>query len=424
MAKLGMVRDTFVLVGNAMINKDTTKYVKTETLGKGGWMRKTINLGVKVSSSNKIYVNQEAGFWSDEIVEKTKNDTGFGANKKPNKKENWIYNGEMKDGVWVADNIPFANRFDEDMVNKVPYFKKIRVSLEQDTMGVNDAEGNIKSVPKVDENGNPIYIKKEFLFVGDAIDYIKAHLKHDQRIYVYGHADIHQYLSDKDNQVKTIINRRIDEIRIAKDDEENQANGTTTFYFEKSGFDKSDFKNTRKYSIQGYRTYQNDDKAVVPVPINYIIDCSSANIDWEHEDVKAQVDYLVDIFESAKRDRVYLTQWRYLIFEGNEEVELTEKDLSKDLKQRVKLGFITVEDAIKQQMRGHAVGDKIKEVKLTMPIGENNMVETDYATDDLIPPVFENKAEKVKATIKEEQNEKKEEAKTDITKKFDSMFAG
>ena len=424
MAKLANLRDTFVLVGNAMINKDVSKYVKTEALGKGGWMRKTINLGVKVSSTNKIYVNQEAGFWSDEIVEKTKNETGVGVNKKPNKKENWIYNGEMKDGVWVADNIPFAKRFDDDMVSKVPYFKKIRVSLEQDTMGVNDEQGNIKSVPKVDEDGKPVYIDKEFLFVGDAIDYIKAHLKHDQRIYVYGHSEIHQYISDKDNQLKTIINRRIDQIRVARDDEENQASGTTNFYFEKEGFDKSDFKNTRKYSIQGYRTYQNEDKQVVPVPINYIIDCSSPNVDWENEEVKERVDYLVGIFESAKRDKVYSTQWRYLIFEGNEEKELTEKDLSKDLKQRVKLGFISVEEAIKQQMRGNAVGDKIKEIKLTMPLGEENITETDYTTEDLIPPVFENKAEKVKAAVQEEKDEKKEEAKANITKKFDSMFAG
>jgi len=421
---LSNLRDSFTLVGNAMIHKDTTKYVKVEPLGKGGWMRKTINLGVKVSNSNKIYVNQEAGYWSDEKVKTTENEVGFGTDKKPKKKENWIYNGETKDGIWVADNIPFAKRFDTDMIAKVPFYKRIKVTLEQDTMGVNDNEGNIKSVPKVDDKGNPVYIEREFLFVGDAIDYIKAHLKHDQRIYIQGQSEIHQYVSEKDNQLKTIINRRITLIRVASNDEENQANGITNFYFEKEGFDKSDFKNTHKYMIQGYRTYQNEDKKIVPVPVNYVIDCSSPTVDWENEDTKAQIDYLVSVFESTKRDKVYLTQWRYFIFEGNEEVELTEKDLSKDLKMRVKLGFITIEEAIKQQMRGNAVGDRIKEIKLVMPLGEESIVETDFTTDDLIPPVIENKADKIKAASNEEKAQKQEEIKVDVTKKFDAMFAG
>ena len=177
--------------------------------------------------------------------------------------------------------------------------------------------------------------------------------------------------------------------------------------------------------IQGFRTYQNEDKKIVPVPINYVLDFSSANVDWENDTIKAQVEYLVNVFESTKRDTIYLTQWRYLIFEGNEEVELTEKDLSKDLKMRVSLGFISLDEAIKQQMRSHAVGDRVREVKLVMPLGEESIVAVENCTsDDLIPPPIENKADKVKAVTSEEKAVQQEEVKVNITAKFDSMFQG
>lgn len=429
MANLKLLKENFTLIGNAKISKDTDKYVKTEPSGKNGWTKKTINLGIQISDTNRIYVNQEAGFWSDEAVERTKDAVGNDSNGKPNKKQNWVYNGETKDvevdGVvkpqWVADNIAFEDRFKPELIEKVPYYKRIRVSLEPEMVGVNDEQGNISTTVKKDDKGNIVYKEKDFLFIGDAIDYIKDHLSNDQRIYVFGQTEIYQYINSHDNKLKTIFNRRISQIRVAREDEENQAVGTTNFYFEKDGFDKSDFSKTKKYSIQGYRTYQNDEKKVVPVPVEYTLDFSSPNVDWENEDIKAQVEYLVDVFESAKKDKVYTTQWRYMLFEGSEEKELTEKDLSKDLQKRVKLGFITLEQAIKQ-MRNGAIGDKIKITKLVMPLGEENKEETDFTSEDLIPPVIENKVSKVEEKSKEEVTEKKEKEKDDITKKFDSMF--
>ncbi|MBN3367044.1 hypothetical protein EXM90_19015 [Clostridium botulinum] len=422
MANLNQVKENFVLIGEAMINKDMDRYVKTEPLGKNGWMKKRLNLGVKVSDLNKIYVELEAGFWSDETIEKTKNETGLDKKGKPNKKQNWVYNGEMQEDKWVEDNIPFEKRFEQEMIDKVPYYNRIRVSLEPETIGVDDGNGNIVSQPKTDEDGKIIYKNKEFIFAGDAIDYVKKHLKNGQKIYIYGHTEINQYISQHDNQLKTRFNRIIDQIRVAKDDEENTAEGTTNFYFEKDGFDKSDFKKSKKYYIQGHRTYKNNDKVITPVPVNYILDFSSPNVDWENEDIKARVEYLVDVFESAKKEKVYLTQWRYLIFEGNEEAELTEKDLSKDLQKRVKLGFITLEQAIKQ-MRGSSVGDKIKELKLVMPLGEENKtLMEDLTVEDLIPPTIENKINEVKEEIKEEQEKKEEKLKSDVTKSFDAMF--
>jgi hypothetical protein len=149
------------------------------------------------------------------------------------------------------------------------------------------------------------------------------------------------------------------------------------------------------------------------------LDFSNPNVNWEDEEIKERVEYLVDVFESAKRDKVYLTQWRYMLFEGNEEVEVTEKDLSKDLQKRIKLGFITLEQAIKQA-RGSSIGDKVKEIKLVMPLGEDDKVEMeDLTTDDLIPPpIEENKI----TNIETKKDEAVEKQKSDVTAKFDSMF--
>jgi hypothetical protein len=419
MANLKTLSENFILIGEALINKDPSKYIKEEPSGKSGWMKKTINLGVKISSTNKIYVGQEAGYWSDETVEATKGLTGVDERGKSKKKENFIYNGEMVDDKWVADNIRFEDRFTQEALDKVPYYKRIRVALEPEMINTNDDNGEIIKQIKKDDSGNIIYKEKDFLFIGDAIDYIKEHLVANQRIYVYGQSEINQYISKHDGKLKTNIVRKIQQIRVARADEENQAVGTTNFYFEKEGFDKSEFNKEKKYYIQGYRTYKNDDKVIVPVPINFILDFSNPNVNWEDEEIKERVEYLVDVFESAKRDKVYLTQWRYMLFEGNEEVEVTEKDLSKDLQKRIKLGFITLEQAIKQA-RGSSIGDKVKEIKLVMPLGEDDKVEMeDLTTDDLIPPpIEENKI----TNIETKKDEAVEKQKSDVTAKFDSMF--
>ncbi|WP_346938264.1 hypothetical protein [uncultured Clostridium sp.] len=419
MSNLKHLSETFTLVGEALINKDLTRYVKTEPQGKNGWMKKSINLGVKISDTNRIYIGQEAGYWSDEAVENTKNLTGKDERGKSKKKENFIYNGETNDkGEWIPDNIPFADRFNKEALDKIPYYKKIRVSLEPEMINTNDNNGEIVQQIKKDANGQTVYKEVEFLFIGDAIDYIQKHLSHGQRIYVYGQTEINQYISKHDSQLKTAINRNIQQIRVAREDEENQAVGVTNFYFDKDSLDKSEFKKERKYYIQGYRTFKNDKKEIIPVPISYVIDCSNPNVDWEDEEVKARVDYLIDVFESAKKDTVYSTSWRYMMFEGSSEQELTEKDLSKDLQKRVKLGFITLEAAIKQ-VRGSGIGDKIKEEKLVMPLGEESRVEMeDYTLDDLISPAIEEqKVDKIESTV-----EKSEEVKVDVTKKFDDMF--
>lgn len=427
MANLKQLGQAFSLIGEVMIPKETDKYVKETASGSNGWMKKTINFGIKITGQNKIYVNQEVGYWSDDIVEKTKNETGNGENGKPKKKENWIYNGEnikQEDGSfkYVADNIPFADRFLPENINKVDYNKKIRVAIEPDIAVKHDDEGNEIRIEKKDENGNIIYKQVEFLFVGDAIDYIKSNLKNGQKVYVYGKEEINQYINKKTGKLITNTNRRISQIRVANPDEENQAIGTVSFLFDKESFDKSDFKNSKKYFIDGFRTYKDDEGNVVPVPTRYVLDFSNPNVDWESEEIQERVSYLTEVFtEGVKRDKVYQTKWRAKLFNGNEEVELSEKDLSKDLQKRIKLGFITKEEAMKQ-MRGSSVGDKIEEIRLVMPIGEDDKIETDYEADDLIPPSIDEKLSKISEKAEEKKIEEEKKVK-DITKQFDSMFA-
>lgn len=397
---------SFVIIGEANIPRDLTKYVSNVPSGKNGWMKKTINFGIKVTQQNRLFVNQEAGYWSDATVEKTKNETGKGENGKPKKKVNMIYNGNnvlQADGitrVYEADNIPFEDRFLQENIDKVDYGKKIRVSLEE----------------VEDENGNITYKDVEFLFIGDAIDYIQKHLKDKQRIYVYGKTEVSQYVNTKTNQIVTKNDRRINQIRVAREDEVNEATETVTFLFTKDSFDKSSVKKEKKYYIQGYEVYKDDDKKFVPVPTTYIIDVSNPNVDWEDEKVKAKVEYITGVFtDGLDKDKVYQTQWRSKMFEGNEEVELGEKDLTKDLQKRVKLGFIDLEGAIKQ-MRGSSIGDKIKESRLVMPIGEESRIETDYEEEDLIPPSIDDKLANI--------SKKKEEIKVETAKVVENISAG
>lgn len=423
MANLQQMNENFVLIGEAKINKDLDRYIKTEPLGKNGWMRKRLNLGVKISDTNNIYVGLEAGFWSDEAIERTKNETGQDERGKDKRKQNWIYRSDkQEDGTYKTTKISFDKRFDEDVVESIPYFNRIRVALEPEIENINGDNGELQQQIKTDADNNPIVIQKEFIFIGDAIDYIQKHLKNGQKVYVYGHTEINQYVN-KQGELKTIFNRVIDQIRLARKDEETQAVGTTNFYMTKDSFDKSDFKRDKKYYIQGHRTYRREDKVIVPVPITYILDFSNPNVDWENETIQERVNYLTEVFtENIKKDKVYKTSWRYMIFEGNAEVELTEKDLSNDLKKRVKLGFITLEDAIKQ-MRGNSIGSKIKELRLVMPVGEEDKtLMEDYEVEDLVPPVIENKVNKIEEKAKQEEKEKQEQQKQDVTAQFDALF--
>jgi hypothetical protein len=90
-------------------------------------------------------------------------------------------------------------------------------------INTNDDNGEIIKQIKKDDSGNIIYKEKDFLFIGDAIDYIKEHLVANQRIYVYGQSEINQYISKHDGKLKTNIVRKIQQIRVARADEENQA---------------------------------------------------------------------------------------------------------------------------------------------------------------------------------------------------------
>lgn len=116
-----------------------------------------------------------------------------------------------------------------------------------------------------------------------------------------------------------------------------------------------------------------------------------------------------------------------MLFEGAEIGEITKADMSKDLLQRVELGFITMEEA-EEIVRRNKIGDRIKELRLCNPIGEESKEEIEDATsDDLIAPELTEQTDKsteIKEKINTDAKEKQNEDKKKIEDDFDSLFGG
>jgi hypothetical protein len=224
-------RETFNLVGQAKWNDKN--YISTSKPSDKGWVNINLNLGVKISPTNTIYVTLKGGRFAD--------DGKQSGNK--------IY---TMDSSFKKMEVAWNDRFDKNIIDSVAWNKKIKIELEKD-----DA-GNL--------------VAKEFLSPNDAITYIQAHLKKDDRVFVYGVTEYERY-RNKNKEVVVTGHKYINHIRLALEDEKNTANGTTTFYFDKDSFSKDRFKDEKKYEIIGYQVaYDRTLKTNVPLKVNYIIE--------------------------------------------------------------------------------------------------------------------------------------------------------
>jgi hypothetical protein len=166
--------------------------------------------------------------------------------------------------------------------------------------------------------------------------------------------------------------------------------------------------------------YEKNLKKSIPIPIDFKIDLK--NVNFEDPKHKARAEYLENVFTDIKKKSIYQTQWKVKFIEGSEIAPITEKDLNKDLKQRVELGFITMEEAF-DTVRKNKVGDRVKEIKLIMPIGEESKVETDYTEEDFVVPELPD-ASDVKQKVEEVKETNKQEEKQSVEDQFTSLFGG
>lgn len=423
MTILENTKNNFNIIGKVVFNPE--KSCEDKALGKNGWMKKSAKIGIRTGAGNTVYVSCEGGYWNDETVEATANLDGVDSNGKPKKKVNVIYHGSMgEDGTWVADNIPFEKRFEQESIDKIPYYNRIKVAIvpifEEEVV-----DGEIVKKKKVDDNGYVVCEEKTFIFAGDAVDYLKANLKKDMIVRVYGKTEINQY-TNKENQLQTRRNKLFTEIRLMDIPEtEFASSGSEDFYFTKGCVDKSEFNKTGKVTIEGYNVYT-DKKKRKPVMNMYTMSIADYIFEGDNgneEMALARFDYMLKIFtEGLKKDQVYKTKFSVKYVNGTEVAEVTEKDLSDDMKMRIQLGLISLEDALKMYQReGMADKENVFETRLLVPNGVNPRELIEDATEDDLLPVIEESTNAIDNIISEEEQMKKD---TDVSQSNLESFFG
>ena len=423
MTILENTKNNFNIIGKVVFNPE--KSCKDEKVGKNGWMKKSANIGIRTGAGNTVYVSCEGGYWNDETVKATANLDGVDSNGKPKKKVNLIYHGSMgEDGTWVADNIPFEKRFEQESIDKIPYYNRIKVAIVP-ILKEEVVNGEIVKQKQVDDNGYVVCEEKTFIFAGDAVDYLKANLKKDMIVRVYGKTEINQY-TNKENQLQTRRNKLFTEIRLMDIPEsEFTSSGSEEFYFTKGCVDKSEFNKTGKVYIEGYNVYTDKKKRK---PVMNIYTMSIADYIFEDDNgnkemALARFDYMLKIFtEGLKKDQVYKTKFSVKYVNGTEVAEVTEKDLSDDMKMRIQLGLISLEDALKMYQReGMADKESVFETRLIMPNGVNSRELIEDATEDDLLPVVEESTNAIDNVLSEEEQMRKD---TDISQSSLESFFG
>ena len=137
----------------------------------------------------------------------------------------------------------------------------------------------------------------------------------------------------------------------------------------------------------------------------------------------ARFDYMLKIFtEGLKKDQVYKTKFSVKYVNGTEVAEVTEKDLSDDMKMRIQLGLISLEDALKMYQReGMADKESVFETRLIMPNGVNSRELIEDATEDDLLPVVEESTNAIDNVLSEEEQMRKD---TDISQSSLESFFG
>ena len=423
MTILENTKNNFNIIGKVVFNRE--KSCKDEAVGKNGWMKKSANIGIRTGAGNTVYASCEGGYWNDKTVKATANLDGVDSNGKPKKKVNLIYHGSMgEDGKWVADNIPFEKRFEQESIDKIPYYNRIKVAIVP-ILKEEVVNGEIVKQKQVDDNGYVVCEEKTFIFAGDAVDYLKANLKKDMIVRVYGKTEINQY-TNKENQLQTRRNKLFTEIRLMDIPEsEFTSSGSEEFYFTKGCVDKSEFNKTGKVTIEGYNVYTDKKKRK---PVMNIYTMSIADYIFEDDNgnkemALARFDYMLKIFtEGLKKDQVYKTKFSVKYVNGTEVAEVTEKDLSDDMKMRIQLGLISLEDALKMYQReGMADKENVFETRLLEPNGVNPRELIEDATEDDLLPVIEESTNAIDNVLSEEEQMKKD---TDVSQSSLESFFG
>lgn len=293
----------FTLIGKAKV---TDKTFNLDNAYDSGWTDNQMYLGVDCGNGNMVYGEMRGGFFPDDdnILR------GFSKDDKDD------------DGKSKQVEIAWEDRFDEELLDTVSDTSFITVGVEKDV------------------KGKTVY--KKFLSAYDAVEYLNDHLEDEMIVNVKGNIGYSEY----EDNVK--VKKEITSIVLSKVEDETdfKAIFTQTILIDFDSIGKKDLeKNTitlNAYVVDYVGKPKIDGKKVeikknVTYPKTFEIAIN------ENPEITAMM--LQKFFKVKKKGNINVLTVMGNLIEGAAIVNITDDDIPDDIKELIKMGLYSEEEA-------------------------------------------------------------------------------
>lgn len=253
--------------------------------------------------------------------------------------------------------IAWDDRFDADILKKVPYWYKTRINVTGE--------------------------QEEFLSQWDAIKYLEKHFDEfaDKRLAVTCDVNKNVYNGNITNQYM------IRGIRLAGEKEKDGFEYRTTLYWNKDCIDDTDWEKDHILYVDGYEeSYDKDSKTNKFFPQRFVLNCQKIN--YEDEAQKKAADYRENILRTKSSDYQKLAIECRLVVGAEQKDDWSEDDLTDAQKELVALGLKTVDDL---RPRGERFGEYKREIRFICPDYSVRGYEDGAVSADMSTEEFEEK---------------------------------
>lgn len=266
--------------------------------------------------------------------------------------------------------VKWADRFNEDIVNSVPGYR--RWVIDTDSYATRKA---LEEAGQDEELTKSKKKRKEFIHAADFVDYLVKVLNNekskDMIFKVSGTIDF-AYSANNDQYYRAFVPQKIWRV---ESDTTQTCEGSLKLYFTEGAFDDSMADETGDCLINAYAQYYDTSvKANAFVPMGF-------KISQDHKKAKG----FKMLFGKVEEGEVKELGVTVDFINGAQKVEITEDMLSDEQKELISMGMLDFDD-IRKEMGGNVYGDRVTEIRLTglMRGYSSGVADTSYEALDLV----------------------------------------
>lgn len=365
-----MAQPSFKFIGEISLPKAESKRPFLKTFKKNGIDMASMNFGIKESKNNMGFVECFGSVPKNGVIKTKDND-----------------NKDI--------SINWEDRFSDEVINSVAFYRKHIIDLGEDFGG-----------------------RKEFISSYDAILFLKENLpNYKGKICVTGQMQ-KQFYKDKYYDKFQLNN-----VYAVDNEYKNKLLVTMDIYYKKDCIDKSEWKDKKIIAIDGYISmYVDKEQGTKFMPQRFVFNASKINPNDERH-IKL-LNYKLKYVESKNRKWEHLL-WETKLINGAEEIEFDESQLTSAQKEQIELGIKELKDF---KPNGAIIGERIVEYRLLEPvlkeIGNENFsegfIECDDTNEEFEEKIFvPNTTEKFSDIINNSKQENDDVEEVNLIEDFD-----